>query len=513
MSDVNERPDLSKMIFAASGPSPLFVTPGPMPADPFNETHTKQAPPILTNSQKLESPAAGEEVNWTLVAEIRDQVAERLASELRELDSSGDMAATRVQLGRSIIRHTINDFREEALQAGDDRRVISADLDGAYARAVESSLFGHGRWQPLLDDPDVENIEIRGYDKVFMVYADRIEQVPPVADSAEELIRELQFRAGEAGKQFSPTHPEMTMNLGDTHRLHAFGFDVADPSPTIVIRQHKHRNVTLQQLAERDNLMPPWVAHFLDCAIKARRSLVVGGDQGSGKTTFLRGCGASIPFTEAVGIIETDPELFLHKLPGRARFINLTARDGSDEAIGPSGRPVGEVALPELLVGSLRQNLQRIIVGEVRGPEAATMFQAMQAGAGSMSTIHAQHAEAIIERLVTAAAQQGVLTQDDAYRQIAININLLVFIGTRDRRGEGGKLERFIDEIIEIDGFSETSDGSKSPLPAKNPIYQRRNQGSPVFHPSPRLLEALRNHGWDPATVPGYTPLDPGGVR
>lgn len=344
----------------------------------------------------------------------------------------------------------------------------------------------------------VENIEIRGHDHVYLVYADRIEQADPVADSDAELIDQLTFIAtyAKTPKPFSPAHPEMTLNLEDRFRLHAMAFDVVD-RPTIVIRQHKFTGLTLPELADA-GMLPHDAAAFLAAAVRARRSIVVAGNQGVGKTTFVRALAGAMDPLEAVGVIETDAELFLHKLPGRGRVVNFTAREGSGEGLGPDGRPTGEFSVDQHLAASLRQNLSRIIVGEVRASEAASMFQAMQSGAGSLSTIHAQHSQATIERLVTAAALGGRMSQADAYRQIAVNIHLIVHLGAVDERGRGGQYRRFVNEITEIHGFAERSDGTTAALPATARLYSATDQ---VLHSelmSPALREDTARHGWRP---------------
>src|SRR5690606_31081855 len=123
------------------------------------------------------------------------------------------------------------------------------------------------------------------------------------------------------------------------------------------------------------------------------------------------------PRIESIGVIETDPQLFLHKIPGFDRAVQHVYEPGSGEGIGPHGRPVGVITLEPHRAAALRQSDSRIFVGEVRGTEATAMLQARRTGAGSFSTIHARHAEATIERLATPAAAANVMTIQDAYRQ------------------------------------------------------------------------------------------------
>lgn len=491
-------PDLSRVrslraVTVTAAPAPIF---GPLTTTP---------PPAARKSlptSAVARPLDFTDLDWSLVYRIRHTVSDRLSEETGQQLADGQIdEATRVQIGRDLIAHVVKKHSDEAILAGDrDNQIAAADLE-RYTRAVDSSIFGYGRWQPLLEDPHVENIEIRGYNAVFMVYADRIVQVPPVADSDAELIEQLQFISAysKTPKPFSPAHPVMTLNLEDRFRLHAEAFKC--DRPTIVIRQHSFAGVSLDELCSL-GMMPTSVYEFLSAAVRAKQSIVISGIGGAGKTTFLRALAMEMDPLESVGVVETDPELFLHKLPGRLRTVNFTASDGSGEGVGPDGRPIGAFTVQQHLIELLRQNISRIIVGEVRGSEAATMFQAMQVGAGSLSTIHAQHAAATIERLVTAAALGGGMTQIDAYRQIAVNINLIIHLGTEDRRtqNQGGKLRRYVNQITEISGFRDSADGNGTTyMPATDLLYEAHTPGRPLDEKmSSQMREALYANGWRP---------------
>ena len=137
-----------------------------------------------------------------------------------------------------------------------------------------------------------------------------------------------------------------------------------------------------------------------------------------------------------------------HLQPGRENILALQARAGHGELSG--GSRVGEVSVADLMPEALRQNLSRLIVGEVRGTEAAAMFEAMQAGTGTLSTTHAHSASSTIDRLASRVAQGGVLTIEEAYRQIAHNIHLVIYVRLVDETWKGGSRRRFISEIRQI---------------------------------------------------------------
>ncbi len=430
-------------------------------------------------------------VDWALVVRLRRQAAADISRALQQhvQDSGRPMGADdRLLMGRSVIRGIVKAHAEGIANRGE--ALWPPALEQRYSRAVEDAVFGYGRLQPLFSMPDVENIEINGHEVVRVQYADgrRVTQ-PPVADSDEELVEAIRFLGENAvpSRPFDAAHPTMTLALGDKFRLHAIGFGLSH-RPSITIRQHILTAVTLRDLVQREMLPEP-VAQFLHAAVLARKSIVVAGDQGAGKTTFLRALVAAIPDTERFGTIETDYELLTHLQPGRENVVALQARVGMGEQV--DGHRIGEVTVSDLIPEALRQNLTRIVVGEVRGGEAGAMFEAMQAGAGSMSTTHAHSAASIIDRLAARVAQGRVVDMTEAYRQIAHNVHLLVHIELRDETWRGGQRRRFVSEIRQLTGALE---GDR---PTTHLVY-RSSGADGEFHPDATFLADLAPYasGW-----------------
>jgi len=390
------------------------------------------------------------DLDWTQVVDLRRRASEIITDEATEYAQSTGRPLSdedRLLLGRSIIRRVVGDHVRSLHRSGAE--LWSPAQEEAYVTAVEDAVFGYGRLQPLLEMPDVENIEIHGWNSVVIQYGDgRRRQMPPVADSDAELIEAVRFLAqnSEPSRPFDDTHPTMTLALGERFRLHAMAFGLSY-RPSIVIRQHTLTDVSLADLAD-GGLMPYEVAQFLDAAILARKSMVISGDQGAGKTTLLRALINSIPLNERFGTLETDYELMTHLQPGRENILALQARVGHGEMSG--GSRVGDFTISELVPEALRQNLSRLVIGEVRGGEASAMFQAMQAGTGTLSTTHSHSAESTMDRLASRVAQGGVLTIDEAYRQIAHNIHLFIFVKLVDESWKGGTRRRYVSEIRQV---------------------------------------------------------------
>ncbi|MCA0250851.1 MAG: CpaF/VirB11 family protein [Actinobacteria bacterium] len=425
-------------------------------------------------------------VDWAVVVGLRrtasDRITRRLA-ELAETDSAPLSPLDRRLLGRSLVRTVVAEHAQRLAAGG--RALWPVETEQAYALALENAIFGYGRLQPLFEIADAENIEIHGCESVVVQYGDgRREQHPPVADSDEELVEAIRF-LGESvspSRPFDDAHPTMTLALGDRFRLHAIGFGLSY-RPSITIRQHTLVQVTLAELAD-GGMLTEELARLLHAAVLAKKSIVISGDQGAGKTTLLRALLASIPANERFGTLETDYELLTHLQPGRGNILALQSRVGMGEI--QDGRRLGEYTVADLIPEALRQNLSRLVVGEVRGGEAGAMFEAMTAIGGTMSTTHSHSAASTIDRLASRVAQGGVLSIEEAYRQIAHHLHLLVHVRLIDDTWRGGLRTRVVSEVRQLTG------GIEAGRPVTHLVYRAEpDSGGPSYTPDPGLMAEL----------------------
>lgn len=429
-------------------------------------------------------------VDWGVVAALRTLASKQLSQAVSAESSRLDKSA-QTELGRAIVLQLIESTMAD--RVNDGRGAWNSAAQAALAQAVFDSLFRLGRLQPLVDDDRVENIIIAGHDNVMLELVDgSLIEGPAVADSDAELIDFLVFLASRSevnARGFSEAQPRLHLRLDGGARLAAAAW--VTPRPSVVIRRHRLMRVTLDDLVER-GMLSPLLASFLRAAVRARKSIVVSGCQGAGKTTLVRALCSEIGEHEAIGTFETEYELHLNEL-GRHKIVHAwEARPGSGER-GADGRLAGEFSLDEALVDSFRFNLSRQIVGEVRGREIWAMIKAMESGTGSISTTHASDAVGAIRKLVTCAMEAGPhVTHELATNKLASTIELVVQLDlTTEHATDGFQRRRCVREVIAV------APGERETGYATTHLFSPDSSGTARPAVLPEEYRALTAHGFD----------------
>ncbi|HSK97221.1 MAG TPA: ATPase, T2SS/T4P/T4SS family, partial [Euzebyales bacterium] len=371
-----------------------------------------------------------------LVARLARDVADRLSERI-----AADGQRMAIDDERSYAHMLINAALEHEAHARLRRGLAPLTVAGeqALARAVHDRLFGLGRLQRFLDDPDVSDVAINGCDRVFVTYRDgRRERVAPVADSDVELIELVRLAAARIGRterRFDTADPELTMQLPDGSRLHAIR-DVSG-RPCVSIRRHRFELSFLSELVAC-GMLTAELAGLLGSMVRARKNIVVCGATGAGKTTMLRALVNEIPPGERLVTIEDSLEL------DAGHFDDLHPDVVALEARHPNIEGRGGVTLEQLVRMGLRMNPDRVLVGEVRGPELVPMLLAMTQGRdGSMCTMHAASARHVFDRaLMYGLLPPYELPVEASAHLFAGAVDFVVFVGDERSRADTERRRR-----------------------------------------------------------------------
>jgi pilus assembly protein CpaF len=428
-------------------------------------------------------------VDHSLVKRLRQEVGDRLAQQ-RRLDAASGMAPMsgedERQYARALISQVLDEYARGEITAG--RRPPGAEEEEALAAGVHAALFGVGRLQPLLENPEIENIDINGCDRVFIGYANGLEEMgEPVADSDEELVELIQILAAYSGlssRPFDSANPQLDLRLPDGSRLSAV-MDVT-LRPALSIRRARLGKVFLSDLIGTGTFSSE-IGQFFKAAVAARKNIMIAGATNAGKTTLLRAIANEIPPHERLITVERALELGLDQFP--ELHPNVIAM----EQRLPNSEGEGAISMAELVRRSLRMNPSRVIVGEVLGDEIVTMLNAMtQGNDGSLSTIHANSSMEVFNRVATYAIQSRErLPIEATHMLIAGAIDFVVFIEKRNDYSRGGRLRRYVSSVREVTGCDERVLSSEIFAPAPD--------GSAVPNAPISCIEELAAHGYDPA--------------
>ncbi len=295
-------------------------------------------------------------------------------------------------------------FSRKALSEEDEKRayeIIRSFLEDSGKRIehpasmeylIASETIGMGKIQRLLEDDNLEEIMVNSKEEVFVFDRDYgLCKTNVRFSSDDDLMGVVKRVAAYVGKRVDPSEPLIDARLPDGSRVNMTLPPVSPSGPTLTIRKFRENPLTITQLIA-NGTMPSSLAAFLWLHVEGLRvypmSVLIAGGTSSGKTTTLNALSVFIPLSERIITLEDTLELNFYN---RENWIRLEARRGVLEK---------EVSMKDLLRNVLRMRPDRIIVGEVRGEEALTMFNAMNTGhQGILGTLHANTARETITRL------------------------------------------------------------------------------------------------------------------
>ncbi len=388
--------------------------------------------------------------------EIAERIKRRLRSEAGALLDAGSLDERRASLRTFALAL----LREEGILLGTAEQESLLEL-------ISDDIIGLGALEPLLKDPDVTEIMVNGHQSLYVEREGRLYQLPALLPSEAAVLHTIDRILGPLGLRVDESCPFADARLPDGSRVNVIIAPLSLSGPVVTIRKFSARRMDMAQLVEAGSC-PPEIASLLGEAVRDRLNLMISGGTGSGKTTLLNALAGFIPDSERLITIEDAAELRIPK----HHVVRLESRPPNSE-----GR--GEITIRMLLRNALRMRPDRIIIGEVRGPEALDLLQAMNTGhEGSLSTAHANSPADLLGRLETMALQASIGLPAAAIRdQMVAALDLIVHL---ERQPGGAR------RIVEVARMDRTGAGSMlAPLFRATGLPRRRRRDAHIREARP----------------------------
>ncbi len=367
------------------------------------------------------------QINEELILELTNEIHSRL---LRDADANRLAQASDEEIA-AVVEQVMRQVLQEKRLHLSEREIEQ------LRRSVINEVIGYGPIHDLLEDPTVNEIMVNGPNMIYIERNGKIERVNRRFRDDEHVMQVIERIVAPLGRRIDESNPMVDARLPDGSRVNAIIPPCAILGPCLTIRKFSRKPLTPDDLV-RLGTMTEEMKLFLEACVKGRLNIIVSGGTGSGKTTTLNALSFFIPNHERIITIEDAAELKLqqeHVVPLETKPPNIEGK--------------GEVTIRDLVRNALRMRPDRIVVGEVRGPEALDMLQAMNTGHdGSMSTLHSNSPRDTLARLETMVLMAGTELPSRAIReQIASAIDLIVH---QERLRDGS---RKIVNITEVQGM------------------------------------------------------------
>jgi pilus assembly protein CpaF len=398
-------------------PVTLPAAPSPPPQIPTAAHHDEVAPAA--------APAGGNETYYGVKTKVFEALLDTVdLTQLGRLDA-GAKRDELTDICREIV--AVKGF------------VLSPSKEEELIRDICNDVLGLGPLEPLLDRDDISDIMVNGADKVYIEVDGKIELTPIRFRDNAQLMNICQRIVSAVGRRVDEANPICDARLADGSRVNVIGPPLALDGPTLTIRKFRREKLTLEKLVSYGSASPN-CATVMRIAAASRCNILISGGTGSGKTTLLNCLTQFIEPGERVITCEDAAELQLQQ----PHTVRLETRPRNLEG-------AGEVTMRDLVKNCLRMRPERIIVGEVRGPEAFDLLQAMNTGHdGSMGTLHANSPREATSRLENMIAMGGFNLPIRAVReQISSAIDVIVQAA---RLRDGSRRITHVTEVVGMEG-------------------------------------------------------------
>ncbi len=390
-----------------------------------------QAPEKLAAPPSAEDPAnkSASRLSRTKIDQARRAVQPLVMS---RIDLAAAVSLPRKELVRQLEALVGELLVEHRIQLN---RPEQADL----VYQIVNDMLGLGPLEPLLEDDGITDIMINGPKQIYIEKRGKLELTGVTFEDNTHLLNICNRIVSRIGRRVDESNPICDARLLDGSRVNIIIPPLAIDGASVSIRKFGKRQIGFDQMAQQGNISPA-MATLLRVAARCRLNMVVSGGTGSGKTTMLNALSGMIDNGERVVTIEDAAELRMQQ----PHVVRLETRPANLEGNG-------EVNMRDLVKNALRMRPDRIILGEVRGPEAIDLLQAMNTGHdGSMGTLHANRPREALTRLENMVTMGVASLPPKAIRtQIAGSLQMIVQIS---RMRDGVRRVTHITEVMGMEG-------------------------------------------------------------
>jgi pilus assembly protein CpaF len=375
------------------------------------------------------SGAASEAGGVSAYQELKSQVHNQLF-ELLDLSRIGKLSEERVREDVAVATRKVLEEKQVLLNLEERERLV---------REIQDEVFGLGPLEPLLQDPTISDVLVNGSRSVYVERRGKLQKTVARFKDDAHLMRIIEKIVSAVGRRVDEMTPMVDARLADGSRVNAIIAPLALDGPILSIRRFPADALKIDDLI-RIGTLSDGIAEILRGIVVARLNLLISGGTGVGKTTLLNVVSSFIPGDERIVTIEDSAELQLKQ----EHVVRLETRP-------PNLEGKGAITQRQLVINALRMRPDRIVVGEVRGPEAFDMLQAMNTGhEGSITTIHANSARDALSRVENMIAMAGLDIPLRTIRaQIASAIDVVIQLV---RLSDGRRRLASLQEITGMEG-------------------------------------------------------------
>ena len=341
------------------------------------------------------------------------------------------------KLESAAAREEIRDIVSEIIQI--KNVVMSIAEQEELLEDICNDVLGYGPLEPLLARDDIADIMVNGADATFIQVNGKVIKTGVRFADNSQLMNICQRIVSQVGRRVDESSPICDARLPDGSRVNVIAPPLAIDGPTLTIRKFKKDRLTLEQLGKYGSISPEGQV-LLEIIGRVRCNVIVSGGTGSGKTTLLNCLSSCIDMDERIITCEDSAELQLQQ----PHVVRLETRP-------PNLEGEGQITMRDLVRNCLRMRPERIIVGEVRGPEAFDLLQAMNTGHdGSMGTLHSNSPREAISRMESMIMMGGFALPTKTIREmITGSVDIIV---QASRLRDGSRKITHITEVLGMEG-------------------------------------------------------------